>query len=77
VSLTTVVAVAAVAAVAAVGAWWQRQPAAVVGALDNKDRWRWRLMAAAALDGGHATTSQRSERVAQQEDKRMVQGEAT
>jgi hypothetical protein len=41
-----------------------------------KDRLRWRLMAAAALDGGHTTTSQCSKRVAQQEDKRATQREA-
>jgi hypothetical protein len=50
--------------------------AAAVVAVHNRDRWRWNLIAVAALDGGHATTSQRSERVAQQVDKRVVQGEA-
>ncbi len=48
--------------------------AAAVGAVDNRDQWLWHLMAAAALDRGHATTSRRSERAAQQEDKSMVQG---
>jgi hypothetical protein len=33
-------------------------------AVDNRDQWQWRLMAVAALDEGHATTSQRSERAA-------------
>jgi hypothetical protein len=38
---------------------------------------RWRLMAAAAFNGGNATTSWRSERGAQQEDERVAQGEIT
>ncbi len=37
--------------------------AAVVG-VDNRDRWRWCLMAVAELDGGHAITSRRSKRAA-------------
>ncbi len=49
----------------------------VVAAVDNRDRWQWRLMVAAALDGGHATTSLRSKRAAQREYKRAAQGEAT
>ncbi len=36
-----------------------------VAAVNNKDRWRWHLMATAALDGGHATTSWCSNRAAQ------------
>ncbi len=38
--------------------------AAAVAAADYRDRWQWHLMAAAALDGGHATTSWHSERAA-------------
>jgi hypothetical protein len=49
---------------------------AAVAAVDNRDRWQRRLMAEAALDRGHATTSWHSNRAAQQEDKRAVQGEA-
>ncbi len=51
--------------------------AAAVAAVDYRDQWRWRLMAAAALGGGHTTTSWRSKRVAQQKNKRAAQGEAT
>ncbi len=46
--------------------------AAVVAAVDDRDQWHWSLMAAAALDGCHTTTSQHSERAAQQEDKRVA-----
>ena len=38
---------------------------AVVAAVDYRDWWQWHLMAAAALDGDHATTSQCSKRAAQ------------
>jgi hypothetical protein len=38
--------------------------AVAVAAVDYRDRWRWCLMAAAALDGGHATTSWCSKRAA-------------
>jgi hypothetical protein len=51
--------------------------AAAVVAVDDKDRWRWCLMAAAAFNRGHATTSRCSKRVAQQENKRVEQREAT
>ncbi len=50
---------------------------AAMAAVDDRDRWRWLLMVVVALDIGHATTSRRSKRVAEQEDKRSVQGEAT
>ncbi len=50
--------------------------AVAVRAVDYRDRWQWRLIMAAALGGGHATTSRRSERVAQQKNKRVAQGEA-
>jgi hypothetical protein len=43
--------------------------AAAVAAVDYRDQWWWRLMAAAELDRGHATTSWCSKRVAQQENK--------
>ncbi len=36
--------------------------AVAVAAVDYRDRLRWHLMAAAALEGGHATTSWRSKR---------------
>ncbi len=36
--------------------------AATVVEMDYRDQWRWRLMGAAALDGGHTTTSWHSER---------------
>jgi hypothetical protein len=39
--------------------------AAEVAAVDDRDLWRWHLIAATALDGGHATTSRRSNRAAQ------------
>ncbi len=48
----------------------------VVVAVDDRDQWRWHLMAATAFDGGHATTSRHSKRAAQQENKRAAQGEA-
>jgi hypothetical protein len=35
-----------------------------VAAVDYRDRWRWCLMAAAALDRGNATTSKCSKRAA-------------
>jgi hypothetical protein len=50
--------------------------AAAVVAVDYRHRWWWCLMVAAALDVGHPTTSLRSKRVAQQENKRVVQGES-
>ncbi len=37
---------------------------AAVAAVDDSDRWRWGVMATVALDGGHATISRRSKRVA-------------
>jgi hypothetical protein len=49
---------------------------AVVAAVGNRDQWQWRLMTAATLGGGHATTSWCSKRAAQQENKRLAQGEA-
>ncbi len=57
VSWTTVVVVAAMVAhtVVAVGE---------VVVVYNRDWWQWCLMAVAALDGGHATTSRRSKRAA-------------
>jgi hypothetical protein len=39
--------------------------AASVVAVDDRDRWQWHLMAMAAFDGGHATTSRHSKRAAQ------------
>jgi hypothetical protein len=36
--------------------------AMVVVGVDNRDRWWWCLIAAKALEVGHATTSQRSKR---------------
>ncbi len=51
--------------------------AAAMAVADDRDRWQWHWMAMAALDGGHATTSRCSERAAQQENKRAVQGVAT
>jgi hypothetical protein len=48
-----------------------------VAAMDNRERWQWRWMAAAALDRVLATTSWCSKRAAQQENKRAAQGEAT
>ncbi len=39
--------------------------AALVAVVDDRDQWRWRLIAAAAFDGGHATISRRSKRAAQ------------
>ncbi len=38
--------------------------AAAVATVNYRDWWRWRLMAAAALDGGHPTISGRSKGVA-------------
>ncbi len=49
---------------------------AVVVAVDDRHQWWWHLMAVAALDRGHATTSQCSKRVAQGENKRAAQEEA-
>ncbi len=45
-----------------------------VAAVDNRDRWKLRMMVVAALGRGYATTSQRSKRAAQWEDKRVAQG---
>jgi hypothetical protein len=50
---------------------------AAVAAVDNSVWWWWHLMVVAAFGGGHATTSWRSERAAQQENKRAVQAEAS
>ena len=38
--------------------------AVAVAAVDYRDRWWWCLIAAKALEVGHATTSQRSKRAA-------------
>ncbi len=54
------------AAATAVGVW----------VVEDRDQCRWHLMAMLALDGGHATTSWHSKRVAKQEDKRVAQGDA-
>jgi hypothetical protein len=39
--------------------------AVAVAAVDDRDHWRWCLMASAAFNGGHATTSRHSKRAAQ------------
>ena len=36
--------------------------AAAVAAVDDRDQWQWGLMATAAVDRGHPTTSRRSKR---------------
>jgi hypothetical protein len=51
--------------------------AAVVAVDDYRNRWRWCLMAAAALSRGHSTISRHSKRAAQQKNKKAAQGEAT
>jgi hypothetical protein len=39
--------------------------------VEDRDWWRWHLMVAAALDGGHVITSRCSKWAAQREDKRQ------